>query len=77
VDHFRQAVSRHPTNPMLQAELAQAQAAAGDAAAARSTAKHALELDELNQRLGHTDKLLPEPLVQTLRLYRDAPDSKP
>jgi hypothetical protein len=77
VDHFRQAVSRHPTNPMLQAELAQAQAAAGDAAAARSTAKHALGLDELNQRLGHTDKLLPEPLVQTLRLYRDAPDSKP
>jgi hypothetical protein len=77
VENLQQAVSRHPTNPLLQAELAQAQGAAGDAAAAQSTAVRALELDAINHRLGHTDKLLPESLVQTLHQFGEAPLSKP
>lgn len=77
VENFQKAVNRHPTNPFLRAELAQAQVAAGDLAAARSTAERALELEEINQRLGHSDKFLPDSLVQTLRQWRATPVSHP
>lgn len=77
VENFRQAVRRHPTNPLLQAELAKAEIGSGDALSARATAQRALELDEINHRLGHTDKFLPESLLHTLRESLDAPDSEP
>lgn len=77
VENLRYAVRRHPTNPLLQAELAQAEMASGDKVAARATIQNALALDEINHRLGHTDKLLPATLVRTLRESLDAPDSNP
>lgn len=64
VDAYARAVQRYPHHALLQAEYAIALADAG--ADATAAARHALELHELNTRLGHSDKQLSKSIQERL-----------
>ena len=63
---FEQAVDRYPASSALQAELAEAWDAVGKKEEARKHAEIAVELDDVNHRAGHSDKYLPENVLQRL-----------
>ncbi len=69
VNYLSDAVSRHPTNPQVQADLAHAFAATGNLADARLHAQLAQRLDQINRKAGHSDKFLPESTLDQLREY--------
>lgn len=58
VHWFQQALERYPQSARIRADYALALAAAGQSEAARDEADSALELDRLDGRLGHYDKML-------------------
>ncbi|MGQ0634199.1 MAG: O-antigen ligase family protein [Planctomycetaceae bacterium] len=66
-DAFEEAVELYPNHSGLQAECALALWSAEEPASAQVFAARALELDEINQALGHRDKLLPVARVNRLR----------
>jgi tetratricopeptide (TPR) repeat protein len=68
--YFEQAVRRYPNDATLRAEFASALAAADRAAEAGREADLALELDAINRREGHIDKLLPAETLQDLQNLR-------
>jgi tetratricopeptide (TPR) repeat protein len=59
-DEFARAAALYPNHAELQSELAEALSLAEEPDAARSFAERALDLDAINRRLGHRDKILPE-----------------
>lgn len=59
-DEFAQAIALYPHHAELQSEMAEAMWRADQPEAARSFAERATELDALNRRLGHLDKVLSE-----------------
>ncbi|MBI5761796.1 MAG: O-antigen ligase family protein [Planctomycetales bacterium] len=56
----------YPNHSGIQAELAESAQAAGNVSSTRTAARRALDLDAINRRANHTDKLLNEP--QRMRL---------
>jgi hypothetical protein len=70
-EHLAQAADRYPASAALQAELAEALNAADKKNEARKHAKIAIDLDTGNHQAGHSDKYLPENVLQRLdRLQR-------
>lgn len=65
VEFLSEAVERYSNSAAIRAELAQALAAAGEAA--QEQARMALELDAINRREGHRDKFLPPEIIESLR----------
>jgi O-antigen ligase len=63
---YAQAVERYPHNAHLLADYARILMQAGKSAAAAGVARRALDLDDLNRREGHSDKLLPREIRQRL-----------
>jgi tetratricopeptide (TPR) repeat protein len=63
---FGAAVSRYPNRSSLQAEWAEALAGAGHGERAKQAALRALDLDVVNHFAGHSDKYLPEQVVQQM-----------
>jgi hypothetical protein len=63
---FGAAVARYPNRSSLQAEWAEALAGAGHADRARQAALRALDLNVVNHFAGHSDKYLPETVVQQM-----------
>jgi len=63
---YAQAVERYPHNPHLLADQARILLQAGKTAEAAGVARQALDLDDLNRREGHSDKLLPRDFRQRL-----------
>ncbi len=66
VDDFRQVVARHPTNALLQLELALYEEAAGYIPAALETAQKAKNIETVNHVWGHSDQYLSEDQRKTL-----------
>lgn len=65
--HWIEAATReYPTNPFWHAELALAYGAAEQTAQAQTTARKTLAYQTINQKAGHLDRLLSEPLLQQL-----------
>jgi O-antigen ligase len=65
------AVGRYPNNAALVAELAQHHELLGQDQRAQITARKALDLDQINQREGHSDKRLAAELVAKLTRIAD------
>ncbi|MEO1995502.1 MAG: O-antigen ligase family protein [Planctomycetaceae bacterium] len=65
------AVDRYPNNAALVAELAQNYGLLGQQQLAQTTARKALDLDQINQREGHSDKRLAAELVAKLTRLAD------
>ena len=63
---LKSAVERYPTNAHLIAELAEHLSAAGQRDEASQAAQKALQQNKLNHNWKHTDRYLPEPLVERL-----------
>jgi tetratricopeptide (TPR) repeat protein len=63
---FGAAVSRYPNRSSLQAEWAEALAGAGHPDRAKQAALRALDLDIVNHFAGHSDKYLPEAVVNQM-----------
>jgi hypothetical protein len=61
-----ECVARYPTNSEYLAAWSRAAGLAGDAATATQAARRALDQDDLNQRLGHVDRVLPKETRQSL-----------
>lgn len=59
---LEQAVERYPTQTSLLVLWSDAAAAAGDRSAAGAAARRALAQDDLNRRLGHVERILPDPV---------------
>ena len=79
---LQRGVERYPHHSRLLADLATAHDGAEQTEPARAVADKALRQDDLNRRLGHTDKLLPDNLRQRLMKMSDrsldsAVDEKP
>ncbi|MBX3442994.1 MAG: O-antigen ligase family protein [Planctomyces sp.] len=70
----QRALDAYPQHSFTLAVQARALAAAGDRDAARDAAARALELDALNRRLGHSDRLLPQATVDDLQALGAAAD---
>jgi hypothetical protein len=66
VDYLKEAAARYPSSSFLRAELAMAFEQAGETEAAVREAAKALELDKINRDAGHSDKFLPEDIVERL-----------
>jgi O-Antigen ligase/Tetratricopeptide repeat len=66
---FQQARERYPQSARLRADYALALAAAGRSQAARAEAVKALELDQLDEQLGHYDKVLDDDTRARLRAF--------
>lgn len=64
---LKSAVDRYPTDAHLLAELAEHLRDAGPVEEARLAARRALEQDRLNHDWGHSDRYLPESLVDRLK----------
>lgn len=64
---FDEAVARYPNLAELRAERAEALATAGDVESAAREAEAALELDAVNRREGHADRVLDELTQQRLK----------
>ena len=60
IDDFRHVVARHPTNALLQLELAVCEEAAGETASAVESAKKAKYIENVNRAWGHSDQYLDE-----------------
>jgi tetratricopeptide (TPR) repeat protein len=71
---LQQAVDIHPTEATLRSEYAVALFDAGKRDEAKTQASKALEQDELNHHWGHTDRYLPDPMVNRLRRLAAAPE---
>ncbi|MGH7128304.1 MAG: tetratricopeptide repeat protein, partial [Planctomycetaceae bacterium] len=68
---LERAVRRYPSHAALRAEFARALRAAGRSDDARDQARIALRLDEINRRLGHTDRYLSNDDLARLRTWAD------
>lgn len=80
VEWAQRAVSASPTNALLQADLALAQSAAGDQAAAAEAARRALVQQQINEKQGHVDRYLPPELLirlETLAAGQESLNSPP
>jgi hypothetical protein len=60
VEAFERAAARYRNHAVLQSQLAEALWKAGKTPAARDAARSARDLNQINERAGHTDKRLPE-----------------
>ncbi len=77
VEHIQDDVERYPTNPLLHAELAIAQAAAKQIPEAKVSAKRALQLDDINRQNGHEDRFLPFQILSQLDAIEKRSINKP
>ena len=78
IDRLTAALHGYPNNAAWSAHLAEAQARRGLAAESQNSARHALELDDLNRAAGHRDKILSDELrTQTEQLPGVAPPTRP
>ncbi|MFO1020212.1 MAG: O-antigen ligase family protein [Planctomycetales bacterium] len=65
--YYSRAVARYPYRADLLADWGWAASQAGDGATAKEAARRALAQEEINRRLGHTDKYLSEKDLERMR----------
>ncbi|HBN79229.1 MAG TPA: hypothetical protein DD473_26120 [Planctomycetaceae bacterium] len=77
IESQKQAVSRYPTKPELQVQLADYFLMANRVESAKIAAAEALRLDQINHQFGHTDRYLDEIQLKLLQEIMETAGSVP
>jgi len=80
IKYQQEAITRYPGSADLRAEFASYLAESGDDAAAAEQAEQALQINVLNEKAGHVDRLLGEEDVALLKKLlegRESPNNRP